>query len=502
MELTQSHIKELKDAFLSMETREHLLEVLNFAKPFVYGDKAVPFELKQLTYYSRQNSKHYHEFKLEKKSGGYRTINAPYNGLKAVQKTLAFVLQCVFEPHNAATGFVKEKSIVDNAKAHVGNHYVYNIDLKDFFSSIDQARVWKCLQLKPFLLNSEHITGLKTSSNSKSYVTQFTTDFGEEIVVKIIGSTAYFLNDKKGGFIRFKKRILDQLDEERAKNPDFSVLDNDEYFDKEVLGELIKKYLVSDEKLNTIKFVKSFSRKDLAGFIANICCTKMTVSRKDDDGTWVEMKKNVLPQGAPTSPVLTNVVCQRLDYLLSGVAKRFGLRYTRYADDITFSSLHNVYQEDSPFLKEMRRVIEDQGFIINERKTRLQVDGIRKEVTGLVVNEKVNLKKRYVKQLRMWIYYCEKYGYYKAQSLFARDYNRDKGHIKSAPRMLDVINGKLDYLKMVKGPQNSTYLKLKERWDEVRPATNEMDALLDVWEEQGIEKAMADFSFKLQVAGG
>ena len=71
----------------------------------------------------------------------------------------------------------------------------------------------------------------------------------------------------------------------------------------------------------------------------------MCVERKDIDGNWIETKKNVLPQGAPTSPVLTNVVCQRLDYLLTAVAKRFGLKYSRYADDITFSSLHNVYQK-------------------------------------------------------------------------------------------------------------------------------------------------------------
>ena len=50
-------------------------------------------------------------------------------------------------------GFVRDRSIVDNAKLHVGSKYVYNIDLKDFFPSVDQARVWKCFQLKPFNLN-------------------------------------------------------------------------------------------------------------------------------------------------------------------------------------------------------------------------------------------------------------------------------------------------------------------------------------------------------------
>jgi hypothetical protein len=79
----------------------------------------------------------------------------------------------------------------------------------------------------------------------------------------------------------------------------------------------------------------------------------MQVDRKNAVGEWEKVTRNVLPQGAPTSPVLTNIVCQKLDFLLTGVAKRFGLKYSRYADDITFSSMHNVYQPDSDFLKEL-----------------------------------------------------------------------------------------------------------------------------------------------------
>lgn len=60
---------------------------------------------------------------------------------------------------------------------------------------------------------------------------------------------------------------------------------------------------------------------------------------------WKREILSVLPQGAPTSPILTNAICEKLDIRLSGVAKRFGLNYTRYADDITFSSMHNTYDE-------------------------------------------------------------------------------------------------------------------------------------------------------------
>jgi retron-type reverse transcriptase len=217
----------------------------------------------------------------------------------------------------------------------------------------------------------------------------------------------------------------------------------------------------------------------------------MCVERKDVDGNWIETKKNVLPQGAPTSPVLTNVVCQRLDYLLSAVAKRFGLKYSRYADDITFSSLHNVFQKDSPFLKELQRVIDDQGFSIKESKTRLQVDGIRKSVTGLVVNEKVNVKKRYIKQLRMWLYLWERYGYTKAENIFKGDYIKDKGHImKGKPNLASVVDGKLNYLKMVKGGDDTTYVKLKDRFDALVQGSSQLEMILKEWEQNGIKSAI------------
>jgi retron-type reverse transcriptase len=220
----------------------------------------------------------------------------------------------------------------------------------------------------------------------------------------------------------------------------------------------------------------------------------MEVERKNETGEWEKVKRNVLPQGAPTSPVVTNIVCQKLDYLLSGVAKRFGLKYSRYADDITFSSMHNVYQPESEFLKELHRIIAEQNFHIKESKTRLQKDGYRKEVTGLLVNEKANVQQRYIKQLRMWLYYWERYGYERASGFFLKQYIADKGKLKnSIPDMANVISGKLDYLKMVKGSDNDLYLKLMGRFDSVSGKFNSIEKLLNIWEERGIDEAMNYF---------
>jgi hypothetical protein len=237
--------------------------------------------------------------------------------------------------------------------------------------------------------------------------------------------------------------------------------------------------------------VPNKTRLDIANIIASLCCTEMEVERKNDSGVWEKVKLNVLPQGAPTSPVITNIVCQKLDYLLTGVAKRFGLKYSRYADDITFSSMHNVYQPKSEFLNELHRIIANQNFHIKESKTRLQKEGYRKEVTGLLVNEKVNVQQRYIKQLRMWLYYWERYGYERASDFFLKQYISDKGHVKNRkPDMENIISGKLDYLKMVKGENNEMYLRLNDRFKKQILPDNRVDKLLSIWETVGINDAM------------
>jgi len=451
MKIEQAHIDQIRTAFNKMQTKRDLLHLLNEGKTLLYGEKAVPFELKQLTWYAnpKLGKKSYTEFTIKKKSGSKRSIHAPVKGLKSLQKILSFVLQCVYEPHNAAMGFVRNKSIVDNAKLHVGSRYVYNIDLKDFFPSVDQARVGKCVQLKPFNLNKE-------ASIEPEHMKW--EDFKKE----------YLKTEEKVKFYKGKRRWF-------SKTP-YGTLYVASNFDP----EKDKFVLLAGSSLKTkggkslegtlwlVNKVPQTSSLDLANIIASLCCCLMEVERKSEIGEWKKEKRNVLPQGAPTSPVITNIVCQRLDYLLSGVAKRFGLKYSRYADDITFSSMHNVYQPESEFLKELHRVIAEQNFHIKESKTRLQKDGYRKEVTGLLVNEKANVQQRYIKQLRMWLYYWERYGYERASGFFLKQYIADKGHIKNGkPDMPNVISGKLDYLKMVKGADNKLYLKLKSRFDKL-----------------------------------
>lgn len=451
MKITEQDIEIIKLAFERMQTRHDFLHLLNFAKKLIYGNNTIPFELKQLTYYINPNigNPRYSTFEINKKSGAKRTINAPVKGLKAIQKSLSLVLRCVYNPHPAAMGFVTNKSIVNNAQMHISCNYVFNADLKDFFTSIDQARVWKVLQLPPFNL----------STSDSSQIDYFEWD---EFVSKFhkVENPNMFLKGKGRLFI---KTDLGTLFVSKNFNP---------HKEKFVIRVGESKGIQGNKSLEgslwLVNSVPKANRLGIANMIASLCCTEMTVERMNSQGEMELILKNVLPQGAPTSPILTNIVCQRLDFLLTGVAKRFGLNYSRYADDITFSSQHNVYQEDSEFQREFRRVVESQNFLFNSKKTRLQKRGYRQEVTGLTVNDKVSTSKTYVKQLRMWLYYWERYGYDKASSYFIPNYLSERDNSKKGlPEMMRVVSGKLDFLKMVKGVESPSYRNLKFRFDKL-----------------------------------
>jgi RNA-directed DNA polymerase len=113
-----------------------------------------------------------------------------------------------------------------------------------------------------------------------------------------------------------------------------------------------------------------------------------------------------LPQGAPTSPALSNLIVLRMDRRLSGFALKEKIRYTRYADDITFSGEF----ESGRIIKFVRKVVADEGLELNENKTRLMQRHKRQEVTGIVVNEKLQAPRHDRKELRKAIYFIEKYG--------------------------------------------------------------------------------------------
>lgn len=115
-----------------------------------------------------------------------------------------------------------------------------------------------------------------------------------------------------------------------------------------------------------------------------------------------------LPQGAPTSPTITNIVVRRMDRKLQALADHYGCIYTRYADDITFSAASKKLLE--VVLNRTERILKVEGFTIQASKTRIHPSSFRQEVTGLIVNDQVNTPRKYRRQLRATLNAWEREG--------------------------------------------------------------------------------------------
>ncbi|WP_219906377.1 retron Ec67 family RNA-directed DNA polymerase/endonuclease [Staphylococcus pasteuri] len=111
--------------------------------------------------------------------------------------------------------------------------------------------------------------------------------------------------------------------------------------------------------------------------------------------------KGALPQGAPTSPIISNMIGKILDLRLLHLCKKYNLDYTRYADDLTFSTNDKAFEKNTDtILSEIKMEIVKSGFKVNDKKTRIQNYRIRQDVTSLTVNKKINTKKTYFKNTR------------------------------------------------------------------------------------------------------
>ena len=136
-----------------------------------------------------------------------------------------------------------------------------------------------------------------------------------------------------------------------------------------------------------------------ARLLAHICIFQKSLS-KDDVGE--------LPQGAPTSPILSNLVCRNLDNQLFKLCSKNKCQYSRYADDITISTnlsiMPNEIYSNNDISTQIKEIIKQNGFIINQEKTKLLTQKRRQMVTGLVVNKKVNLKRNYIKNIRAMLF--------------------------------------------------------------------------------------------------
>lgn len=346
LELGQS-AAELREQFFALEIREDVANLLE-----------IKYNQMMWCVYRVPLAGRYAKFSLPKRSGGNRTIMAPVSTLKIIQRKLSQVLGAVYKPKPSAHGFLQGRSIVTNAKQHARSRYVLNLDLKDFFPSINYGRVRGMFMGIPYNRNA---------------------------------------------------------------------------------------------KVSTL--------------LAAICCAE-----------------NQLPQGAPTSPVVSNMICAKMDSQLQRLAEENRCFYTRYADDITFSTdakqfpqaLATTPSHDAPGSPAvggtLESVIRSNGFEINLQKFRLQGRGVRQEVTGLTANRLPNVQRRFLRQVRAMLHAWRKYGLEAAENEFLARYDhKHRSDKKERPKFKNVVLGKLSFLAMVRGVQDPAYRKLALQYCELDP---------------------------------
>ncbi len=297
-------------------------------------------ELKKIKYYRLQM---YQKFDISKSNGKTREILAPDLRLKHLQRQLLPLLEQLYRVRNPVHGFVKDKSVVSNARAHLGRKHMLNLDIEQFFPTIKEARV----------------VGVLTS----------------------IG-----------------------VDEEVAE------------------------------------------------MIGDICCVQAH-----------------LPQGAPTSPVLSNMVCFRLDRELLSYAKKTRCIYTRYADDVTLSSYqpmtalfqglaaHPGNLNPEVLDPELVGIFTGNGFSINASKAHYSDRHSRRMVTGIKVNELLNVDRRFIRSIRAMLHSVEQGGLTEAQAKFTASGNT--GDISAH------IRGKIEWVRNVKGMADPLVRSLANRFN-------------------------------------
>lgn len=287
---------------------------------------------------------------MPKRSGGFRTIDAPCSPLKAIQREILEALTEAYHPTRSAFGFVAGRSIVGNSRKHVNKAVIVNIDLKDFFPSISYRR----------------IRG-------------------------IFMSTAF-------GF----------------------------------------KY-------------------DVATVLAQICC-----------------RNGRLPQGAPTSPILSNFVCTRMDRELGALTGSSGGHYSRYCDDMTMSFSGRRAAATVAFRDEfgsrisarVQHIINSNGFEINYNKLKLRGRHERQEVTGLIVNAHVNVRRELIRQVRSTIHCANKFGPKNTAIEFFKS-----GVIATPDKVLAArVRGWILFVHMVRGNGDHIYADLARRYNKSKLA--------------------------------
>lgn len=185
-----------------------------------------------------------------------------------------------------------------------------------------------------------------------------------------------------------------------------------------------------------------------------------------------------LPQGAPTSPIISNIICNKLDRELRDFAQIHNCVYTRYADDISISFKKSTFpyviankdlRGEINLSDDIKNIIADNGFVINEDKTHLANSYEKMQVTGIKINSKLNIDKRYIRRIRSIIWTIEKNidDLNVAREIFREKYHSRRTENNGSPEMFNALKSMINYIGFIKGKDDAVFLKLAQRYNMV-----------------------------------
>lgn len=225
-------------------------------------------------------------------------------------------------------------------------------------------------------------------------------------------------------------------------------------------AETVKRTIVSNGRVHAgSKFLLNLDIKDFFPSITakqvKTALMQKPFNLNDEVSTLIALLgtyEKVLPTGSPSSPVLANMVCYEMDIEFENLCQKYNIRYTRYADDLSFSSETFIQKE---VIGSLNHIIGKYGFELNESKIRLQSSKSKQTVTGIVVNQKVNVDRKYIRNLRAILHHWELNGLGKAA---AKHFGSAKLNSISFIRKL---KGQIEFVGQVRGKDDLIYQKLK-----------------------------------------
>lgn len=361
----------------------------------------------------------YHTF-TQRSSNGPRLIQAPPLALKHVQRQIHQWLNEVYQPHPAACGFVDNRGIQQHAHRHAAQARILCLDIKKCFRSTTylhvmdelpkhlpdisppalRALIYLCTHDIDPLLATVPVQIIQKAQGLGAPIVSHIQQYTQEAWLEILIEFAYDATDSGRLYFFLSQSDKDALLNYAQKLQTHTTLSFRKFF-------YIRLLLLIEQRLRQLKGLEVRPPPQTARHAIQLCegILQMTApTQQFERGFRLKNQKHlpfVLPQGAPSSPILSNICLHTLDEHFTQMAENHKLRYSRYADDLCFSGR----QIPRRFTARVAQALEGAAFRINRSKVHHQGLGTQQRITGLVVNpeplvDAVRLDRTYIRKLR------------------------------------------------------------------------------------------------------